>query len=419
MTTGETTEGAVGFVIVGGGQAAVEAIASLRGQGYEGTIILIGDEPYLPYQRPPLSKKYLDGTLSRERLYLRPEEFYRKSGVMVRLGETVHAIGRQTRTVVMGDGERLRYEKLLLTTGARARHLEGVGVDLVGVYSLRSIQGVDGLRTHFVEGARLVIVGGGYIGLEVAAIGVSMGLDVTVLEAAERVMARVVAPEVSRFYEAVHEEKGVSIKTGVALARIEGTNGCVTNVVDKAGRTYPADVVLVGVGASPNDTLAAEAGLVVDDGVVVDHQARTSDEAIFAAGDCTRYHSVLYNRDIRLESVQNAIEQARIAATAMCGGMRAYDETPWFWSDQYDLKLQIAGLSEGHDKTVMRGETASRSFALFYLKEGRLLAVDAVNRAPEFMVSRKFIKERMCFDPNILADENISMKEMAQRALQK
>lgn len=401
------------IVILGAGQAAGQAIASLRQEGYEGGIVLIGNEPYLPYQRPPLSKKFLAGELEAERLYLKPEAFYADAGVDVRLGIEATGIDRAAHTVSLSTAETLSYSKLLIATGSRVRKLPVPGAELDGVFYLRSIEDVDHIRERFLAGGNMVIVGGGYIGLEVAAVATKSGVSVTVIEGADRVMARVVDPIVSAFYERVHKEEGVTILTGATVQAFEGGDK-VEAVVCGDGTRIPADFVVVGIGILPNVELAEEAGLVVDNGIVVDELCRTSDADIFAAGDCTNHPNGIYGRRLRLESVPNAIEQGKTAAAMMLGKEKPYNQAPWFWSDQYDLKLQIVGLSQGYKDAVVRGDPeAGRSFAVFYLKDGKLIAVDAVNRAPEFMMAKILVAKGAELDPARIRDEDIPVKQLA------
>ncbi|GAK46310.1 FAD-dependent pyridine nucleotide-disulfide oxidoreductase [Tepidicaulis marinus] len=404
-------------VIVGAGHAAGQAAASLRQEGYEGAITMIGNEPYIPYQRPPLSKKFLAGEIGIDRVYFKPPEFYEKENVTVKLGTRVTEIDRNAKTVHTDKGETLTYSKLLLTTGSRARELNLPGFDLEGVFYLRNVGDVEGIQSYFNKGGKCVIVGGGYIGLEVAAVAAKHGIDVTVLEMAPMVMARVVDPIVSRFYERVHREEGVKIVTGAAVSGFEGKNGQLTKVTCADGTAHEADFVVVGVGILPNVELAVEANLKVENGIAVDECCRTSDPDIYAAGDCTNHPNPLLGERLRLESVHNALEQAKTAAAAICGKEKPYAQIPWFWSDQYDLKLQIVGLSAGYDQAVVRGNPdEGRSFAVFYLKEGRLIAVDAINRAPEFMMSKQLIAKGVSIPAEKLRDESINMKEMAAYA---
>ena len=398
------------IVIVGAGQAAAQAVATLRAEGYSGTITVVGDEPFAPYQRPPLSKAYLSGAMERTRLFLKPDEFYAGANCRLILGVAATAIDRTNRTVLLADGRKLPYDKLLLATGTRVRRIPVRGADLPQVHYLRSIADVDLLRPLFVEGARLAVVGGGYIGLEVAAVGIKLGLDVTVFEALERVMARAVSRELSQFYEDVHRKAGVKLALKTSVEAFEGTGKL--DAVRAGGRSHPADIVLVGIGVIPNVELAKDAGLACEDGIVVDTCARTADPAIFAAGDCTR-HTGRDGAFIRLESVQNAIDQAKHAALAMAGKPADYREVPWFWSDQYDLKLQIAGLARDGDVLVKRGDPAQRKFAIFHLRDRAVAAVEAVNAPTEYMIGRKLIAEGAVVSPERLADTSIPMKNIA------
>jgi 3-phenylpropionate/trans-cinnamate dioxygenase ferredoxin reductase subunit len=397
------------LIIVGAGQAATQAIQTLRAEGFDGPITLIGDEAYAPYQRPPLSKAYLLGSFARDRLFLKSDAFYSESGCEVMLNTRVQAIHRAEKTVELSDGRRLPYDKLLLTTGTRVRKLRCPGADLPGVHYLRDIADVDGLQDVFKSGARIAIVGGGYIGLEVAAVAAKRGLDVTVFEAMDRLMARAVTPTVSEFYAAEHEKAGVKLKLRTGVEAFEG-DGKVERI-RAGGQVYPADIVLVGIGVIPNDELATQAGLASQDGIVVDQSGMTGDPAIFAAGDCTR-HIGREGTAIRLECVQNAIDQARHCAQAISGKSVRYSEVPWFWSDQYDLKLQMAGLARPTDQTVLRGDPATRKFAIFHLRDGIIAAVEAVNAAPEYLAGRKWIAEGARIAPERLADPSIAVKQL-------
>jgi 3-phenylpropionate/trans-cinnamate dioxygenase ferredoxin reductase subunit len=399
------------IVIIGAGQAGAQAAQSLRAEGYSGPITMVGDEPYLPYQRPPLSKKFLAGELELERLFIRPAEFYAEAKVDVRVGVKATFIDRGARRVRLSDGSDLPYGQLVLATGSCVRKLPLPGAELPGLFYLRDIADVQAIQAHFKPGARLVIVGAGYIGLEVGAVAVKRGLKVTVLEMMDRVMARVAAPVVSQFYEKEHRAAGVDIRTRTNVLSFEG--GARVEAVRTPNETVPADFVVVGVGIQPVVDLAVAAGLACDNGIVVDDCARTSDPAIFAAGDCTNHPSYLAARRLRLESVQNAIEQAKAAAAAMVGRPRPYIDVPWFWSDQYDLKLQIAGIADPSDETVLRGDPASRKFAVFHLRQGTLASVESINAAPEFMMGRQLIAKRARIAPERLADVNTPMKAMA------
>jgi 3-phenylpropionate/trans-cinnamate dioxygenase ferredoxin reductase subunit len=398
------------LVIIGAGQAGAQAVQSLRAEGFGGPITMVGDETYPPYQRPPLSKAYLLGSFERPRLFLKADSYYPEAGCELIVNTSATAIHRADRIVELSDGRKLGYDKLLLATGARVRRLKCPGADLPGVHYLKTIADVDGLQEVFKAGKRIAIVGGGYIGLEVAAVGAKRGLDVTVFEAMNRLMARAVTPLLSEFYAREHEKAGVKLKLDTGVEAIEG-DGKVERVI-AGGQSHPCDIVLVGIGVVPCDELAARAGLGVDDGIVVDQNARTGDPHIWAAGDCTR-HVGREGHEIRLECVQNAIDQAKHAALAMAGKPRTYSEVPWFWSDQYDLKLQIAGLARPTDMLVQRGDPATRKFAVFHLRDGLVAAVEAVNAAPEYMIGKKLIAEGRKIAAEKLADLSIPMKQMA------
>ncbi len=400
------------IVIVGAGHGAGQVVASLKQQKYAGEIVVLGEEAWLPYQRPPLSKKFLSGDMPAERLNFKPPSFYEDDNIDMRLNCRVTAIDRAQKRLKTEQDDTVHYDKLVLATGSRVRRLAIDGAGLDGVHYLRSIDDVVAIRGEIENAQRTVIVGAGYIGLEVAAVLRQMDLDVTVVEMADRVMSRVVSPEISDFYQIEHANHGVHLRLSTGIAALRGEDR-VTAVETTDGDAIPADFVVVGVGILPNTELAEAAGLEVDNGIVVDRGCRTSDADIFAIGDCTSHPCDLYGRRLRLESVQNALEQAKTAARNLCGGDAEYAEVPWFWSDQYDLKLQIAGLSEGYDDVAIRGNPADRSFACLYLKEGRLIAADAVNSPRDFMQSKTLIAARSEIDPQRLADTGASLKELA------
>lgn len=407
--------GAGTVVIVGASHASVQAVDTLRREGHEGRIVLVGDEPYLPYNRPPLSKKYLSAELDRERLWLRGQQFYDQARVELRIGTRVTAIDRADRRLRLGDGGELQYDDLILCVGSRNRLLEVPGHNrLAGIHYLRTIADVDGIRADLTRSRRLVVVGAGYIGLEAAASARHLGLEVTVLEMAGCPLGRVVAPEISAFYRERHEREGVDLQCDAQVSGfVDGPDGRVRAVACGA-REFPADLVIVGIGVVPETTLAAAAGLRCDNGITVDEHCRTSDPHIYAAGDCTCHPSLHYGgRRVRLESVDNAVEQAKTAAANICGRPARHEHVPWFWSDQYDLKLQIAGLSHGYDRTVLRGDPGTNRFALYYLAaDGELLAVDAINSAKDFMTGKKWIGERKHLDPERLADLSLELKTL-------
>lgn len=398
-------------VVIGAGQAAAQCVESLRRRGYGGGITVVGEETWLPYQRPPLSKKYLAGELPVERLLLRQQAFYAEHRVDLRLGQRVAQIDRTARRAVLADGTPLPYDALVIATGSRPRRLPLPGIDLQGVHVLRSIADADTLRTAARPGAKAVILGGGYIGLEVAATLRHLALEVTVLEVADRVMNRVVAEPVSRWYEAQHARHGVRIELGARPLAIEGDAAGRVRAVATAGGGIAADLVVVGVGVVPNDELARAAGLACANGIVVDERCRTDDDAVHAIGDCTDHPSVHYGGRVRLESVDNAVEQANTAAADLLGLESRHDKVPWFWSDQYEHKLVIVGLSQGHDQVVLRGDPAGAAFSCCYLRGGELIAIDTINVAKDHLAARRVIPTRLRPDPARLADPSIALKD--------
>ena len=400
------------IVIAGAGHAAGQLVTTLRQKGFDGSIVAVGDEAYPPYQRPPLSKKFLAGELELERIYFKPAEFYESNNIELQLGVRATAIDREAQTVSCSNGAVLGYDDLVLATGTRVRRLPLPGAELAGVHYLRSIDDVLGIRADMEQHKRMVIIGAGYIGLEVAAVAVTRGLDVTVIEMEDRVLSRVVSPALSRFYQQEHEKHGVKFELGASASHFAG-DGRVTSVVLADGRTIPADLVIVGVGVVPNSELAESADLAVDNGIVVDDHCRTSDPHVYAIGDCTMHPNSLLGRSLRLESVHNALEQAKTAAANLLGEETAYSQVPWFWSDQYDLKLQIAGLSQGYDEAVTRGDPNSRSFACLYLRGGRLIAIDAVNSPRDFMQAKPLIAAGVSPNIEALKDTAVALKDIA------
>ena len=400
------------FIIAGASHAASMLAPTLRQQGWQGRIIVIGAEASIPYHRPPLSKDYLAGEKTLDEILIRPAKVYEKSEVEFILNTSVESIHRDNRTVRLSNNETLSYDKLALTVGSKVRKVNLPGANLAGVFYLRDLRDVERITSYVNPGANAVIVGGGYIGLETAAVLNKKGMNVTVLEMMERVLQRVTAPVVSEFYTRIHGEEGVSIRCGVGVSGFRG-NGRVAKVLCSDGSEFAANLVIIGVGILPNTALAAAAGLEVDNGVVVNDRAQTSDPDIFAAGDCTNHHNPIYDRRIRLESVQNATDQSRVAAGAACGKEVSYNAVPWFWSEQYDLMLQIAGLSQGYDEIITRGDPDnSRSFAAFYLKSGRVIAVDAINKPQEFMATKKLVALKQEIDRVKLADADVPVKEL-------
>lgn len=404
-------------VVVGAGHAGAELVAALRQQQYAGRIILIGDEPELPYRRPPLSKAYLAGEVDREALLIRSAAAYDKLWVECWTGVQVRAIDRAARCVVLADGRRQGYDKLVLATGGRPRRLADPAADKTNVHYVRTLADIDRLKGDFAEGRRLLVIGGGYIGLEAAAVGIKSGLRVTVLEAAPRLLARVAAPEISAFYERAHRSRGVDVRTAVAVESFIGDGQRVESVRLSDGGELAVDLIIVGIGILPNEELAREAGLEVDNGIVVDSYAQTSvDPDILAIGDCAKHVNGFLIRLIRIESVPSAQEQAKTAAASICGKPQAHVAVPWFWSDQFDLKLQMVGLAEGYEQLVLRGDMAAESFCAFYLRDAVVLSVDAVNRPQDFMVAKRLVAERARVDAQALADEGIALKSLLPSA---
>jgi 3-phenylpropionate/trans-cinnamate dioxygenase ferredoxin reductase component len=400
-------------VIVGAGHAGGSAAALLRQYGWKGPITLIGAEPVPPYQRPPLSKAWLKGDSDLTGLLLRPAAFYAANAIALHLSSPVTDIDRANRTLTLATGERVAYDYLILALGAQARLLPVPGHDLGGVFELRTVADADGLKAVLRPALRLTIIGAGYIGLEAAASARAMGADVTVIERESRVLARVASPVLSDFIQRRHEADGVRIRLGAAVEAFEGVAGQVACVRLADGSRNPCDTVLVGVGAAPNDALGRAAGLDCADGIVVDIAARTSDPAILAIGDCTRRPLPLYHRAARLESVPNALEQAKQAAAALCGRPPPTPEVPWFWSDQYEVRLQIAGLLFGVSESVGRGDPASSAVAIFHLAaDGTVQAVEAVNAPAEFMAGRTMIARRKQAVAARLRDVSCSLREL-------
>jgi len=401
------------IVIVGAGQAASAAIDTLRRKGFAGAIALVGEENSWPYQRPPLSKKYLAGALAHERLLIRPPQFYAEHAIEAHLARRVTHIERGAQRIRLDDGATLAYDELLLATGSRPRPLSAPGAELPGVHFLRTVKDVEAIRADVARARRVVIVGGGYIGLEVAATCCELGLEATVLEMADRTMNRVTCAEVSAFVQAEHARHGVNIVCNMRVRAIapDPVSGRARAVICEDGTEYPADLLVVGVGVVPADEVASAAGLDCANGITVDEFCRTSDPRILAAGDCSIHPSPHYGRRVRLESVDNAFEQGTSAALSLLGTPVIHDKVPWFWSDQYDLKLIIVGLNHGYDTLVIRGSPAARSFSACYLASGELIAIDTVNNAKDQMAARKLIAARARPNLDKLADPNLALRD--------
>lgn len=401
-------------IIIGASHAGGQVAISLRQSGWEGDVVLVGEESYAPYHRPPLSKDFLSGGKDIDDILIRPLETYETADIMCVRNLQAHSIHKGDRLVFLEGGETLQYDKLILATGARPRKLPIPGADLPNVFYLRSADDVLKIKAEVSAGKHAVIIGGGYIGLETAASLTKQGMKVTVLEMEDRILQRVTAPVMSNFYKRIHTEEGVNIVENCGATEIQNANNDKLKVVT-TNSDFNADMVIVGIGVIPNVALAQECGLEVGNGIIVDENCRTSDPYIYAIGDVTWHYNSIYGAHLRLESVPNATEQAKTAALAICGTPKPYNALPWFWSDQFDLKLQIAGLSGGYDNIVLRGNPdEGRSFAAFYFKGDKLLAVDAVNRPQEYMVGKRLIPLTMgakkIIDKKALADEAVPLK---------
>ena len=399
-------------VIVGGGHGGAQTAIALRGQGFGGSIAIVGRETEPPYERPPLSKEYLAQEKPFERLYLRPREYWTDKQVELLLGRGVTAVDPNRRQLTLADGSTLAYGELVWATGGDPRHLSCPGAQLPGIHYVRTRADVDALMAELPQAQTAVVIGGGYIGLEAAAVLSKLGKQVTLLEALPRVLARVAGEDLSQFYEAEHRAHGVDLRTGMAVEGIEG-EGRVTGVKLADGTIIPADVVIVGIGIIPSIGVLVAAGAAGGNGLDVDAQCRTNLPHVFAIGDCAAHANAFADGAvIRLESVQNANDMASVVAKVITGQEASYAATPWFWSNQYDLKLQTVGLSTGHDSTVLRGDPATRSFTVVYLKQGQVIALDCVNCARDYAQGRKLVEQRVAADPAALADPAIPLKDL-------
>lgn len=400
------------IIVVGAGQAGAVLVEKLRAQGYDGALTLIGAEPVPPYQRPPLTKKYLTGELAIERLFLRPEAVYADQDITLRLSTRVAGIDRAARRVLLEGGESLAYDQLALTTGSAPRRLPpALGGDLAGVYVARDLADADAMAPEFRPGRRVLVVGGGYIGLEAASVAAARGLEVVLIEQAPRILNRVAAAETADWFRALHAGHGVRILEGCGLAELQGQGGRVSAARLTTGETLAVDFVIAGIGVTPNTALAEAAGLEVDNGIAVDSLGRCSDPLIWAAGDCASFP--LRGQRLRLESVQNAIDQAGLVAANMLGAGQGYDPVPWFWSDQYDVKLQIAGLNSGYDLVVARaGNGQGKASSFWYFCGARFLAVDAMNDPRAYMIGKRLLEAGRSPDLAVLADPESDLKAL-------
>ena len=402
------------IVIVGSGHGGAQAAIALRQAGHEGTILIVSRDRNPPYERPPLSKEYLAGDKPFERIMIRPEKFWADKGIQLKLGANVAEVDWMAHQVALNDETRIGYRKLIWAAGGDARRLGCPGSDLAGIHTVRNKRDVDTLKAELDAGARrAVVIGGGYIGLEAAAVLRKLGCEVTLLEMQDRLLARVAGAELSEFYQAEHRAQGVDLRLSTGVEKIEGEDGKVTGVVTDGGETLPCDIVIVGIGIVASVAPLIAAGAAGSNGVDVDSYCRTTLDDIYAIGDCAA-HANPYadNAVIRLESVQNANDMATVAAKAIMGDKQDYNAVPWFWSNQYDLRLQTVGLSLGHDATVLRGDPAARKFAVIYLKDGKVIALDCVNSVRDYAQGRKLVEARAEVDPALLADTETPLKEM-------
>ncbi len=405
------------LVVVGASYAGLQIALSTRSAGFDGPILLVGDERHLPYQRPPLSKGFLTGKVAESALPIRPQQVLVQSRIEPILGVRATAVDRASRKVALSDGRSLSYGRLALATGCRPRLLPVAGADLEGVLYLRTLDDAIALKARMPQAQSVAIIGGGFIGLEIAASLALLGKEVTVIEALPRVLARALPARVSDFLTDVHRRAQVSVRTGTTVRELEGVAGHVRSVLLSDGTRCPADFVIVGIGVLPNVELAAEAGFACQDGIVIDAFARTSDPAIVAAGDCTRHpNRFAPGGPIRLESVQNALDQAKTAGGALVDTLKAYDAVPWFWSDQYDLKLQMVGLSDGHDQAVVRGSPEEQKFSVFYFRQGALIGIDSINRPGDHMAGRQLIPAGTRLTPEQAADPSFDLVRLVAAA---
>jgi len=395
-----------GIVIIGAGQASAVAAATLRKENYTGTIRIFGDESHLPYDRPPLSKYYLAGEMELSKTLIRSAEFYADNDIELHTNTRVESIDAEAKQIITASNEVYDYDKLVITTGSRARQLNLPGSQLDGIHYLRTIDDVDRIRESMSKVKKLCVIGGGYVGLEVAAVALTAGLEVTVIETQDRILQRVTTSEMSEYYHRLHTQRGVNIMLNKAVTAFDGTQ-TVSRVLC-GDESVEADLVVIGVGIIPNIELAENAGLDCDNGIVVNDHCQTSHPDIYAAGDCTNHPNRLLDRRLRLESVPNAIEQARIACINLLGGDLQYASIPWFWSDQYELKLQMVGFSSDGDESIVRGDKSVNRFAVFHLKQGRVVAVDAVNSSKAFMLGKRLYGKSV--DAQLLADESVELK---------
>ena len=401
------------LVIVGAGQSAIQCITSLRKEDYPGLITLVGEEEHLPYQRPPLSKGFLEDTVSNERLYFKKLEFFVENKVQLKLGTKAEEIDIENNNIHLSDNTKLSFDKLVFATGSSVRKLDFPGKDLNSIHYLRGLDDALSIKKDLKTRQNIVVVGAGYIGLEVAAIAAKQNKSVTVIEMADRVMNRTVDPQISDYYLNLHQKNGVTFKFNASLKEIVGASNP-EKVICSDGTEVKADMVIIGAGIMPNVELAENAGLSCDNGIVVNEFGKTDHANIYACGDCTNHPNKLLNKKIRLESVHNAMEQSKTVASSIINKSIEYNQIPWFWSDQYDHKLQIVGLSGEHDKVIMRGDMSEAKFMLFYTKDEKLIAVDAVNNSKEFLICKKLVANKVTIKPDEVSNPDTNLNDLIE-----
>ena len=401
------------LVIVGAGQSAIQCITSLRKEDYPGLITLVGEEEHLPYQRPPLSKGFLEDTVSNERLYFKKLEFFVENKVQLKLGTKAEEIDIENNNIHLSDNTKLSFDKLVFATGSSVRKLDFPGKDLNSIHYLRGLDDALSIKKDLQIRQNIVVVGAGYIGLEVAAIAAKQNKSVTVIEMADRVMNRTVDPQISDYYLKLHQKNGVTFKFNTSLKEIVGASNP-EKVICSDGTEVKADMVIIGAGIMPNVELAENAGLSCDNGIVVNEFGKTDHANIYACGDCTNHPNKLLNKKIRLESVHNAMEQSKTVASSIINKSIEYNQIPWFWSDQYDHKLQIVGLSGEHDKVIMRGDMSEAKFMLFYTKDEKLIAVDAVNNSKEFLICKKLVANKVTIKPDEISNPDTNLNDLIE-----
>ena len=399
------------IVVIGSGQAAIQAVMSLKKNEFAGSIKVIGEEDHLPYQRPPLSKDFLLEEYKPERVSLKKKEFYEENGVDLILGKRAESIDTILKKITLSDENKIRYDQLIIATGSRVRKLNVPGSDKKGIYYLRGLDDANALKQRLKKNKKMVIVGAGYIGLEVASVAASLGVEVTVIEMANRVMNRTVDPIVSSYYQKLHEGHGVKIYLDNGLKAFEGGDS-VNAVRCSDGLMLEADLVVIGAGVLPNQEIAIEAGLECDNGIIVNEFGETSTAHVYACGDCTNHPNKGLNTRLRLESIHNAMEQSKTVANTIMGNKVPYDQVPWFWSDQYDHKLQLVGISGDHDEVVMRGLESEQKFLLFYLKNSELIAVNAINSSKEFLICRKLVANKVKISSDVIKDQSVNLNDL-------